>query len=263
MEHKQYLFRRLTNTLGNILHIAIDKMTPFQVFENYLEREGVKINERKFDKINQFVELLIEKNKVLNLTSITSEEEVWIKHIFDSLIPVRFMKLEKGMKVMDLGTGGGIPGIPLAILYPSIDFVLVDSTQKKVDAVKEFAKKLSLRNVKVISARAEELGRNPEHRDQYDLVISRALAALPILLEYCVPLIHLYGHVVAYKGPDYIDDLVRSRNAIIKLKAEQPKISHYTLPNKMGKRSLIQITKRQMTPELYPRGVGVPKKNSL
>lgn len=263
MYHKQYLLRRLTGSLGKILNLAIDKMTPFQVFENFLEKEGVKINERKFDKINKFVELLMEKNKVLNLTRITSEEEVWVKHIFDSLIPLRFLDLKKDMKIMDLGTGGGIPGIPMAILYPSIDFVLVDSVQKKVDAVKEFANELNLRNVKVINARAEELGRDPVHRDQYDIVLARALAALPILIEYCVPLIHLYGYVVSYKGPDYVEELARSTNAIIKLKAEQPRVFHYTLPNDMGERTIIRITKKHVTPEAYPRRTGVPKKSPL
>ncbi|MBU1018179.1 16S rRNA (guanine(527)-N(7))-methyltransferase RsmG [Patescibacteria group bacterium] len=263
MYHKQYLLRRLTGSLGKILNVAIEKMTPFQVFENYLEREGLKINERKFDKINKFVELLMKKNKVLNLTRIVSEEEVWVKHIFDSLIPIRFLKLEKGMCIMDLGTGGGIPGIPMAILYPSINFVLVDSVQKKVDAVKEFADELGLRNVKVINARAEELGSNPVHRDQYDIVLARALAPLPILIEYGVPLIHLYGYVVAYKGPDYIEELARSVNAIVKLKAEQPRVFHYKLPSGMGERTIICITKKHVTPDTYPRRTGVPKKSPL
>jgi len=186
-----------------------------------------------------------------------------VKHIFDSLTPIRFLKLKKGMYIMDLGTGGGIPGIPIAILYPSINFVLVDSVQKKVDAVREFADELKLRNVKVINARAEELGRNPVHRNEYDIVLARALAPLPILVEYCVPLIHLYGYVIAYKGPDYIEELSMAKNAITKLKAERPKIFHYKLPNKMGERSIIQITKKQVTPEIYPRRVGVPKKNPL
>jgi 16S rRNA (guanine527-N7)-methyltransferase len=238
-------------------------MTPFQVFESFLEREGVKINEAKYNKMNQFVEILMEKNKYLNLTRITSEEEVWVKHIFDSLIPTRFLKLKKDMKVMDLGTGGGIPGIPMAILYPSVDFVLVDSVNKKCDAIKEFVKELKLRNVKVICARAEELGRNPEHRDQYDIVLSRALARLSILIEYCVPLIHLYGIVGAFKGPDYVEELMRSRNAIAKLHAEQPKVSYYKLPGGMGSRSFIQITKKRVTPDVYPRAVGVPKKSPL
>lgn len=263
MYHKQYLLRRLTGSLGKILNLAIDKMTPFQVFENFLEKEGVKINERKFDKINKFVDLLMEKNKTLNLTRITSEEEVWVKHIFDSLIPLRFLDLKKGMHIMDLGTGGGIPGIPMAILYPSVNFVLVDSVQKKVDAVKEFANELNLRNVKVINARAEELGRDPAHRDQYDIVLARALAALPILIEYCVPLIHLYGYVVSYKGPDYVEELARSTNAIIKLKAEQPRVFHYTLPSGMGERTIIRITKKHVTPETYPRRTGMPKKSPL
>lgn len=263
MSHKQYLYRRLTTTLGNVLNVAVDRMTPFQVFKSFFAKEGFKITEKQFDKLSRFVELLIAKNEQLNLTSITSEEEVWIKHIFDSLIPIRFLKLEKVKLVMDLGTGGGIPGIPLAILHPSIEFVLVDSIQKKVDAIREFVTALRLKNVKVVCARAEELGQNPDYRDQFDVVLSRALAALPILIEYSVPLIHLYGIVGAYKGPDYVDELSRSTKAIIKLKAEQPMISHYNLPGGMGQRSFIRITKKQVTPHYYPRRVGVPKKDPL
>ena len=156
-----------------------------------------------------------------------------------------------------------IPGIPLAILYPSVDFVLVDSVNKKVEAVREFAKELKLRNVSVISARAEELGRNPVHREQYDIVFSRALAQLPILIEYGIPLIHPYGIVASYKGPDYVEELMRSQNAIAKLHAEQPKVSYYKLPGGMGNRSFIQITKKRVTPDVYPRRVGVPKTNPL
>lgn len=263
MHHKQYLYRRLTDRLGRILDMAIDRMSPFQVFENFLEREGVKITESKFNKLNLFVQILMKKNEQLNLTRITSEEEVWVKHIFDSLIPTRFLKFKKDGLVMDLGTGGGIPGIPLAILHPSVNFVLVDSVNKKADAIREFVKDLGLRNVKVLCARAEELGRNPEHREQYDIVLSRALAQLPILIEYCVPLIHPYGIVGAYKGPDYVDELMRSKNAIAKLHAEQPKVSYYKLPGGMGTRSFIQVTKKRVTPDVYPRPVGIPKKNPL
>lgn len=263
MYHKQYLLRRLASSLGKVLNRAIDLMTPFQMFEAWLEREGVKINERKFNKFSRFVDLLIEKNKSLNLTRIVSEEDVWVKHLFDSLIPVRFLTFKKGMRVMDLGTGGGIPGIPLAILFPSVDFVLVDSVQKKTEAVKEFARELKLRNVKVVNARAETLGQDPAHREQYDMVLARALAPLPILLEYTVPLIHLYGNVIAYKGPDYVEELSQSRNAITKLKAEPPKVFHYRLPYGRGDRTILQITKKQVTPDTYPRRDGMPKKSPL
>ncbi len=263
MQHKQYMQRRLTKVFGNVLNKAVNLMTPFQVFKAFLKKEGVNITESKYNRMNQFVQLLMKKNEELNLTRITSEEEVWIKHIFDSLIPTRFMKLEKGMKVLDLGTGGGIPGIPLAILYPSVEFVLVDSVQKKAEAIKEFVKELGLRNVKVIAERAEALGRHPDHRDQYDYVLSRALAALPVLIEYCVPLIHLYGHVAAYKGPDYMTELLLSKKAVTKLQAEPPVIKFYNLPNNLGQRTLILITKKRVTPDHFPRRVGVPKKDPL
>ena len=200
---------------------------------------------------------------MLNLTRIIDNQDVWIKHILDSLIAAPLFKVEPGMKVMDIGTGGGLPGIPLAILFPSVEFVLVDSTQKKIEAVREFAHELNLKNVQCIAERAEVLGQSPSHRNQYDLVLSRALAPLRVLIELTVPLIHLYGNVIAYKGPEYISELATSQNSITKLKAESPRVFQYSLPEGIGNRTLIQITKKHVTPDLYPRRDGMPAKRPL
>jgi 16S rRNA (guanine527-N7)-methyltransferase len=167
------------------------------------------------------------------------------------------------MQVMDVGTGGGLPGIPLAILFPSINFTLVDSVQKKITAVEEFAHELNLKNVRCIAERAETLGHDEAHRDQYDLVLTRALAPLRILIELTVPLIHLYGYVIAYKGPEYISELSQSQNAIAKLYAESPRVFQYSLPADMGNRTIIRITKKRVTPDVYPRRDGVPAKRPL
>lgn len=228
-----------------------------------MEEAGLAITDSQFKKLSKYVDLLKDKNEELNLTSIVDSKDVWIKHILDSLMAAPFFKVEPGMKVMDIGTGGGLPGIPLAILFPSVEFTLVDSTQKKIEAVREFAHELNLNNVQCIAERAETLGQDIKHRDQYDLVLSRALAPLRILIELTVPLIHLYGHVVAYKGPEYISELAASQNAIIKLKAESPRILQYTLPEGMGNRTIALITKKHVTPDLYPRRDGMPNKRPL
>ncbi len=252
------------NTLLQDFVTALKNMLNFhEEFANTLNESGMSITENQFLKLSEYVDLLKNKNEELNLTAITDVREIWIKHILDSLIALPFIKVKPGMKVIDIGTGGGLPGIPLAIMFPSIQFVLVDSTEKKVAAVQEFAFKLNLKNVICIAARAEALGRDPKHRDQYDIVLSRAVAPLRVLAEITIPLIHLYGQVIAYKGPEYINELVEAMNAITKLQCESPKVYHYELPEDMGARTLIQLTKKRVTPEAYPRREGMPSKRPL
>ena len=233
------------------------------MLKSLIQQTGLTISDDKFHQLERFVDLFVEKNKVINLTSITDEEEIWIKHIFDSLMVTKFLSIKPRMKIMDLGTGGGLPGIPLAIFYPRAEFVLVDSVEKKITAVEEFVDALELKNVTAICERAEVLGHDTFHRTTYDAVLTRAVAPLRILTELTIPLLKLHGSLFAYKGPDYITELTEARNAITKLKAEHPKVFHYKLPEEMGERTMIQITKKQPTPLQYPRRVGVPKKKPL
>ncbi|MBU0578068.1 16S rRNA (guanine(527)-N(7))-methyltransferase RsmG [Patescibacteria group bacterium] len=254
--YKQKLFGDLVSVLKGMVGFH-------QTFEKWMEEAGLNITDTQFKKLTQYVDLLKKKNEELNLTSITDPKEVWIKHILDSLITVPFFKIKPGMKVMDVGTGGGLPGIPLAIMFPSVQFVLIDSTQKKITAVEEFVKELGLKNVACIATRAETIAHHPSHRDQYDLVLTRAVAPLRVLIELTVPLIHLYGNAIAYKGPEYISELSQSQNAIIKLKSEPPRVYQYSLPEGMGNRTIIQITKKHVTPDVYPRREGIPNKRPL
>lgn len=251
--------RRLIESLASTLK---GMLAMHDNFKGWLEEVGVGITEDQFTKLSKYLQLLKDKNEELNLTGITDNREAWIKHILDSLMAAPFFD-KPGLRVADIGTGGGMPGIPLAILFPSAQFTLVDSTEKKMTAVQEFVDELNLKNVTCITARIENFAHMEAHREEYDLVLSRALAPLRTLVELAVPLIHPYGHIVAYKGPEYISELTLARNAIEKLRAESPRVFHYTLPEGMGDRTLLRITKKNPSSPTYPRRDGVPGKNPL
>lgn len=256
MYTKPLLLTQLTDAFRGMLKLHEDLM-------GWLDDFGMQLTEDQFDKLAQYLNLLKQKNDVLNLTRITDLREMWIKHIFDGLMAAPFIARTPGAKVMDLGSGGGIPGIPLAIVFPSAQFTLVDSVQKKTSALREFIEELNLKNVQVIASRIEVLGQQSAHREQCDVVTARALAPLRVLAELAVPLIHPYGHVVAYKGPDYIHELSDAKHALSQLKAEKPKVYHYGLPEEQGERTLMVLTKKWPTPLKYPRREGMPKKNPL
>ena len=213
--------------------------------------------------LKKFVDLFIKKNKVINLTKIKSKEEFLIKHIIDALFVNQFLDIKKNIKVADLGTGGGLPGIPLAILHPDASFTLIDSVKKKIKCVKEFIDKLNLNNVIGLSDRLEIIGQDKKYREQFDLVLARALAPLPTLLELAMPLVKVGGHFIAFKGPGYFAEINEADKAMKILEAEMPKVEFYELPKKMGKHYLLIFKKNKSTPKAYPRKVGMPEKKPL
>lgn len=233
------------------------------MIEMLCENAGIPLPKEQLLALGRFAELVEAKNKVLNLTSIRDPREFMIKQVLNSLYFRKFVPLRAGSLVADLGTGGGFPGLPLAITHPESHFWLVDSVQKKVKAVEEFAHQLGLGNVKTSSERLETLGHYSEYRGRFDVVTAQALAPLPVLLELATPLVKTEGLFVAFKGPNYVEELAQSRRAMAELKLHAPIIESYSLPDNMGERFLLIFKKTNGTPLKYPRGIGVPNKHPL
>lgn len=215
------------------------------------------------EKLEQFLELLAAKNEVLNLSAPMDKATMRVKHVIDSLMAARALEIKPGMFVLDLGAGGGLPGVPLAILFPEANFVLMDATEKKMEAVGEFIRALGLSNAKTVFGRAEELGHNPDYREQFDRVLARAVAPLRVLVELAIPFVHLNGKLIAWKGPDYVNELANAGRAFEALQAEAPQIKPYSLPEEMGERAFVIIPKIHQTPARYPRRDGMPAKRPL
>ena len=212
------------------------------------------------DKFEKFREILTEYNKKCNLTSILDKKEVYIKHFADSIIPEELFPLNS--EVIEIGSGGGFPSIPLKIVRDDLKFTLVESTGKKCAYLEETVKELGLGGVKVLNIRAEEGGRMQNLREKFDVAEARAVAALNTLCEYCIPFVKVGGLFIAYKG-DAEKELEESKNAIEILGGAIEKVYSYSLPENCGKRNIIVIKKIKKTPGKYPRGRGLERKKPL
>jgi len=233
--------------------------------KNVFLENGIEIGDRQEEQFRQYYELLIEWNEKVNLTAITDYEEVVRKHFIDSALLVRsqvFIDV-KDSSVLDMGTGAGFPGIVLAILSPEKKFILVDSLNKRIDFLKIVIEKLELKNVEVFHGRAEDYGKDEKFRNQFDFVVSRAVAELPILLEYCIPFVKVDGYFVPYKGKKYEEELSISDNAFDKLNCSLELTEEFLLPKEEEKRYLLFIKNNSLTDSKYPRRAGKPKKQPL
>ena len=218
------------------------------------------------DQRNSFIlykELLKEWNQKINITSITEDVEIDIKHFLDSLTPISTNLINGKKKLIDIGTGGGFPGIPLKIYNKDLEVTLLDSLNKRIIFLNEVIKSLNLTNIEAIHGRAEELGRKPKYREQYDICISRAVASLDTLSEYCMPFVKVGGYFISMKGPDVEEELRGSEKGINILGGKIISTEIVTLPESDIQHSLIIIEKIKETPTKYPRAGGKPRSNPL
>ena len=174
-----------------------------------------------------------------------------------------FQLKEKKYKTLDLGTGAGFPGIPLAIAYPEMELTLADSLNKRILFIKEETEKLGLKNVNAVHSRAEDLAKDQSYREGFDLCVSRAVANLSTLSEYCIPFIHINGFFIPYKSGNVEDEILQSSRALKILKGNMEKTIHYSLPEGAGERTLLLIKKEDTTPKKYPRKAGLPSKEPI
>lgn len=230
-----------------------------QQFKSY----GIELTDKQVSQFCQYYDLLFRWNEKINLTAITEYDLVVRKHFIDSalLIKCGIFAGSPKRRILDMGTGAGFPGIVLAILCPEDSFVLMDSLQKRIEFLRAVVAELGLSNVEVVHGRAEDFGRNPEYRNKFDFVVSRAVAELPLLLEYCIPFVKKDGYFVSYKGPKYGEEIENAENALQELDAELKKIEEFDVSGE--KRYLLFMKNMEETREKYPRRAGIPKKRPL
>lgn len=222
------------------------------------------ITEEQERQLRHLQQVFLEENQKLNLSALRDEESVWIGNIGDSLSALDLdLFSNDNLTILDIGTGGGFPLLPLAVCRSDCAFFGLDSTQKKLDAIGRMVRALQLKNVTLISGRTEELGRDPAHRERYNLVTARALAPLNVLLEFCIPFLEVGGHLIAWKSLKIDDELSDSLLARAELGCHLIEQHEYELPGNWGKRQLLVFEKTSATDEKYPRETGIPKKNPL
>ena len=214
-------------------------------------------------QLERYMEGVLSWNEKVNLTAITDRDEFIIKHFLDSVLCCGFPEYESAKKIIDVGTGAGFPGIPLAVGSPEKQFILMDSLKKRLNVIDELTDSIGIQNVSTVHARAEELARNKEHREQYDLCVSRAVANLATLSEYCLPFIRQGGYLLAYKGPDADDEIAQAKKAVFLLGGQLERVESAPLNQYGLDHRILFIKKVRNTPAKYPRKAGTPSKDPL
>ena len=234
-----------------------------QIFENKLMELGITLTEEQKSQFDKFYELLVEWNKVMNLTGITEYEEVNEKHFVDSVSIVRAIDIHNVETIIDIGTGAGFPGIPLKIAFPHLKIVLLDSLNKRINFLNTVIQELGLADIKTIHGRAEDYAKQVEYRERFDLCVSRAVANLSTLSEYCIPYISLGGMFIPYKSGEINEEVNQAKKAVHILGGKIEEVVKFQLPGTEIGRSFVKIKKTQNTSKKYPRKAGLPSKEPL
>lgn len=234
-----------------------------KILETLLKEKGIYLSEVQSRQFDIYYHELIDWNHKINLTSITEESEVAVKHFFDSITPAFHFSFSKGTKLCDVGSGAGFPGIPLKILFPEIELTIVDSLQKRLNFLQSLADALGLDRVHLFHDRAEAFAHKPEAREKFDVVAARAVANLSVLSEFCLPLVAKGGTFIALKGANAAEEVTQAERAISVLGGSFAGQIDLDLPDRMGARSLVFIRKVRNSPDKYPRKPGLPAKNPI
>lgn len=233
----------------------------FTKFRNSMNSIGIELTDLQLNAFETYYDMLIDRNKVMNLTAITEFDEVMDKHFLDSIYLFRSIKLEADYKLIDIGTGAGFPGIPLKIVFPELKITLLDSLNKRVGFLNDVIDELNLNDIEAIHGRAEDIARDKAYRASYDIAVSRAVANLSTLSEYCLPFVKIGGKFVSYKSGDCADEVDNAKAAIHLLGGKINKIDEFSYSN--NSRSFIVIDKVMNTSNKYPRKAGLPSKKPL
>ena len=245
---------------------VIEKINKYLVEKGYRD-DSPDLTESKIKLFDDYREAILDYNEKVNITRIVERDDFERRHYIDSLMCCISDEFLSAKTIIDIGSGGGFPGVPLTVMFPEKDFVLMDSSGKRMKIVQEIVDGLNISNVRTIHGRAEELGRKDEYREQFDLCVSRAVAAMPTLSEYCIPFVKVKGCFIAYKGPGSDEEISGADKAVSLLggkivRTEEAAGTVFSAEGNEGHR-LVYIIKESPTPSKYPRGGGKPSKNPL
>lgn len=237
-------------------------MTEFQkILSESAAQAGFELSALQLEQFEKYYEMLVETNKVMNLTALTEPQDVAVKHFVDSLMA--YADYFPGKVLADVGTGAGFPGIPLKIYCPSLKVVLIDSLAKRLNFLQRVIAELGLKDIECVHLRAEDAGKSPAHREKYDIVTARAVARLSVLSEYCLPLVKVGGVFVALKGAKYQEEITAAGKALSVLGGKLIEAKKVELPGLNDGRAVVTIKKVKASPKAYPRKAGLPDKNPL
>lgn len=242
-------------------------MNSFEIIKQQIQMKlktmFLELTEDQFKKIYQYYEGLVEWNQIMNLTAITDEVEFAQKHILDSILIQQVVDMQSKESMIDIGTGAGLPGLVLKIVFPHLQVVLVDSLHKRISFLNEMIQILELDGIEAIQGRAEDMGKDMNYRENFDICVSRAVSQLPILSEYCIPFVKVGGQFVAYKSVSTDEEIEESQFALTELGATIKDIIDIELVQKDIIRRFVIIDKNSITPVKYPRKAGIPQKRPL
>ncbi len=232
-------------------------------FEKDLSEIGVTLTEKQMNQFLRYYELLIEWNEVMNLTAITDYDDVMKKHFVDSLSLIKTYDISKNAKVIDVGTGAGFPGLALKIAYPNLQVTLLDSLNKRIHFLNEVITQLGLTGVETIHGRAEDFSKPGKLRETFDLCVSRAVANMSTLSEYCLPFVKVGGEFISYKSEKTEEELKNANKAISVLGGKHDRSEEFYLPDSDIYRNLVVVKKIKVTPKKFPRKAGLPSKEPI